>query len=249
MAYTITAPRNSFVKFEETTGLSTCYNQTHGCLPVYAPEDWAFQFYIQADTDEEADALCEIGSSGFTIGLVRDCDQAFFDLELTESPERYKIDGTTILVNWSHGFPDFFTEFDEGECFVVKIVVGDQHFCSNCFTRITAAEACDTSVVDYGNNDNAFGFAYCTGGEGVIDPGTGSCEPTVISFTEESELTIPYTTMLQNQYGPVPAVQVWVFNDAGELQNMGIEVRMDDVPATQIMINLGGPASGRVIIR
>lgn len=250
MGYSILTPTNSFVRFDSEAAVQHCIHGTFAtCLPVYANDDVAFQFVIEADTSEEAAALCQPGDSGIQIGLVRDCDQEAFDVEFNENPERYRISDLQILFNWPHGMPGMTGEMQVGECFYIRIIVGEEDpFCSNCFNRIS--DNCFTSVVDYTNEDDFAGFNYCNGE--AVDGGGGegiTCEPEIITFTNESLITIPYTTSMQDKYGEVPTIQVWIYDEAGNLVNMGVVAVFDAMPPTLITVNPGGPSSGIIVIR
>lgn len=247
MAITILTPTHSFVRFDGEQSETHCIHGTfNDCLPVYADDDVAFQFVVQADTPEEADVLCQTGESGLSIGLVTDCLQVDYDVELTQAPERYRISPQQVLFNWPHGLTGMVGFYDVGNCFMIRITVGDVTECSNCFQRI--GDDCFTSVVEYGNNENFAGFNYCNSGASV-DPGQISCEPTVIQFVNKSTLSIPYTTSLQDMYGEVPTVQVWIDDGSGSLVNMGITATFDAYPPTMINFDFGGPATGIIILR
>ena len=214
------------------------------CLPILFESDIAFQFVLTADTIEEANALCQIGESGIQIGLVTACDQPDFDVEFTEQPERFRISDLQVLYNWTHGLPGSLGFYDISECFYIRIITADFQYCSNCLQRID--NGCFSSVIEYGNDENAFGFSYCNG-ESPIDENL-SCAPTIIEFINKETLTIPYTAALAAMYGDIPTVQTWIY-DGTELVNMRIRVEFDQMPPTQINFDFGGLASGRIVIR
>lgn len=246
MSYSIISPSASFVHFGSEAPAHCIWGENKLCLPVYAEDDIAFQFVIEADTPEEASALCTPYGSGIDIGIVKDCDQEAFDVEFTELPERYRISDRQVLFNWPHGLPGMNEAILVTECFFIRVVAGEDQFCSNCFQRIP--EDCFTSVVEYGNGDNFGGFNYCNS-EAVSSGGDETCEPEIVTFNNVDTLSIPYTTSLQDKFGIVPTVQVWIYNEAGELQNMGVVATFDNVPVSFINIDMGGNASGIVIIR
>lgn len=71
MGYSIINPPKSFVQFgTPPPAESPCYPETEGALPVYEEADIAFQLAIQADTVEEANAICGIGASTIEFGLL-----------------------------------------------------------------------------------------------------------------------------------------------------------------------------------
>ncbi len=150
-----------------------------------------------------------------------------------------------MLYVWQHGMPGFTSVLDFGECFHIKIQILSQTFCSTtCFQRIK--DPCFTTVLQYSNDANAFGFAYCAGGEN-IDIETDDCEPTIIQFSNQATMVIPWTAFLQSKYGDAPNIAAWI-NDGGELVQAGIRIAYDTYPVNEIRIDFGGVASGVVRI-
>jgi hypothetical protein len=245
MGLTFVTPQNSFVRFDSESYTHCIWGENKLCLPVYAESDIAFQFIVEADTEEEADALCLAYESGIQMGIVLDCDQEGFTSEFEELPDRYRISPLQVLYNWANGVPGMIGNVDNGECFYIRVIVGEVTGCSNCFQRVP--EDCFTSVIEYGNDENFAGFNYCN--SGAVDSGDSTdCDPTVVTFTNQESLSIPYTASLQAKYGPVPTVQVWVYVD-GELQNVGVVATFDAMPPSFINVGLGGVSSGIVVIR
>ena len=243
--YNIVTPENSFVRFDAESSTHCIWGTNKLCLPVYEEADVAFQFVIEADTVEEADALCMPYEAGISMGIVMECDQEGFTAEFTELPDRYRISDLQILYNWPHGVPGMIGTVEVGECFFIRVVLGEESFCSNCFQRIP--DDCFTSVIEYGNDENFAGFNYCNAG--AIDSGDGGeCEPEIYSFTNVATLTIPYTTSLQDKFGLVPTVQIWIYID-GVLTNAGVVAQFDAMPPTQIYVDFGGVSSGIVVLR
>lgn len=247
MPYRITTSRFSFVQFDDTDNIVDCEFTTQKmCLPVFDVNDVWFQFIIESDTEEESDALCEIGTEPITIGLVENCGDGYL-VEFAEKPTRYRISPTKVLYVWQQGLPNFFNYIRVGQCFhimVSKPSIDDQTFCSNCFNRISGD--CHTSVLEYSNDENAFGFNYCAGEDTGQDE--AECEPTIIEFTNQANLTIPWTAFLQAKYGIAPNIQVWTYDENGELVAMGQRVEMDAIPPTEIRIDFGGVSSGFIKI-
>jgi hypothetical protein len=148
-----------------------------------------------------------------------------------------------------------------GDCFRIEVIVNingeDSSYLSNRFERI--GDDCFTSVVEYSSDDNGFGFNYCnspsdgTGGEGEPPtnppPTSDLCTPTRITFSNMSIVIIPYTQGMIDLYGNVPTVQVWIYDENGDLVRPEVEIKMDGYPPTVITISLGGNASGLIIIR
>lgn len=244
MGYQIINPKNSFVQFGGTNLQHCIFGEINICLPVYTDNDIAFQFVLQADTPEEISLLCDPSLSGISIGLVRICGQAAFDIEFTEMPDRYKISSLQVLFNWPHGMPGMIGEMDVNQCFYIRVSVDGVNYCSNCFQRIL--DDCFTSVLEYGNDDNFADFNYCNSESINIET---SCDPEVIEFTNKLTLTIPYTASMQNKYGTVPTVQVWIYDGAGILTNMGVVATFDAMPPNFIYVDLGGLSSGIIVIR
>jgi hypothetical protein len=249
MAYSITSPAQSFIQFSETGIIDHCiFDNIRFCLPVYDPNDVAFQAYING-TESEIDALCGVYGTPIAIGIVNACDDPDFLLEFTANPyndvpEIFRISATQLLVNWAHGVPGFTSVINYNECFKIRIQIGLIKFCSNCLERTT--DNCFTSVIEYSCDENCYGFNYC--GSGTTEAEELSCEPTIITFTNQSTLTIPYTQSLQDKYGPVPTVQVWI-SDGTNLVNMGITATFDAYPVNVISLDFGGPATGIIVIK
>lgn len=249
MAYAIISPAQSFVQFEETGKIDHCiFDKLNFCLPVFEPNDVAFQFIVTG-TESEIDALCGVYGIPIDIGIVRACDDEDFLLEFTSNPyndvpEIFRIAATQLLVNWSHGVPGFTSVIGYNECFKFRVQIGTVQFCSNCFERTT--DNCFTSVIEYGCDDNCYGFNYC--GSGSTESEELSCEPTIITFTNKSTLTIPYTASMVAAYGLAPTVQVWI-SDGTNLVNMGITATFDSYPPTVLGFDFGGPASGIIVVK
>lgn len=245
----IQSPRHSFVQFNETGTFDHCVFGAYTVpLPVYEYTDVAFQFYLNG-TSSELDAVCGVYGEPVRIGIVRECDDMDFLTEFTgnpynDVPEIYRLSDTQLLVNWAHGLPGFDSVIAVEGCFHIRIQIGEETFCSNVHKR--TSDSCFTSVIDYTNDENFAGFNYCS--SGAIDAEAISCEPTIIQFTNQSLLTIPYTQALKDAYGSAPSVQVWV-SDGTNLVNMGITATFDSYPVNTITVDLGGPGSGIVVIR
>lgn len=241
MPYSITSPRNSFVQFGGSSLVQSCnFRNFELCLPVLEEDDVWFQFIVTADTEEEADALCDLANSLISVSIVDECDGSTYKT-FTEQPDRYRIGPTQVLYNWQHGLPGFSEVVTIGDCFNIRVQVSeDNSACSNCLQRI--ADGCHTSVLEYGNEDNAFGFNYCNS-EGDADA-SDPCDPTFIQFVDVATLVIPYTTSLAAKYGTVPTLKVWIYDVSGELVNMSVRQAFDTYPPTEIRIDLGGPATG-----
>lgn len=249
MAIRIKAPTHSFIQFQETDVIDSCeFDPFSLCLPVFADNDIYFQFILEADTPEEADSLCDLTNSKVSIGIGENCDDDML-LEFVDKPDRYRIGNLAVLYNWSHGLPNFGSVISVGECFVIKIDVQGPYslysFCSGCLQRIS--NVCHTSVIEYGNDDNAFGFDYC-GGMSIDGDAAQNCDPLIIGFTNQASISIPYTTELQLKYGSTPTVRVWIYDDTGHLVDMGIRVTFDQFPPTIISADFGGISSGVIKI-
>ena len=250
MALTIINSQHSFVRFGETEQDPHCiWGSIDFCLPVFEQEDIYFQFVI-AGTEAEIDSLCTQDNSGIEVSLVSECNGTPI-MTFAQKPQRFRLSPTQLLYNWIHGFPNFTSVVDVNQCFLVQISVSSTYanetFCSNCFERI--ADDCFTSVIEYGMEEDGFGFKYCYGGNLETSADESTCEPTIITFVNVPTVAIPYTAMLLNKYGNLPTVQVWIYDDMGQLVNTGISVVFDSYPPTMINIDFGGSSSGIVIIK
>lgn len=258
---TIVSPQGSFIQFTNINLQHCVFGTVKRTLPVYADDDVAFQFLVRGTADEITE-LAAISSTGVSIGLAGPEDDLFSPtlIEFSDVPDRFKLSSTEILYNWTHGFPGFKDVINVGDCFRVQIIINttgsEDVFLSNDFERI--GDDCFSSVIEYGSDDNGFGFNYCGSGPGSItgpgseDPGTVdgmTCEPTRITFTNQATLQIPYTASLQAAYGSLPTVQAWIYDEAGDLVNAGISIKFDASPPTLITADFGGPASGVLIIK
>jgi hypothetical protein len=248
MAYSVSSPRNSFVQFGGSSVIQSCnFADLSLCLPVLDEDDAWFQFIV-AGSEEEIDTLCDIENELITLSIIDGCDGGTLKT-FTEKPDRYRISSTQMLYNWQHGFPGFASVVTVGQCFNVLVEIqglyGTVTGCSNCFQRI--AVGCHTSVIEYGNDDNAFGFNYCNS-EGEAGNAGDPCEPTFIEFTDIPTLTVPYTASMAAQYGAVPTIKVWIYDENGVLVNMSVRQAFDTYPPTQIMFDFGGNATGVIKI-
>lgn len=241
----IITPSKSFVRFDSPPAGHCIWGDSQTCLPFLLDDDVAFQFIVQGSTSEEIDALCDPINSGLRIGTVRDCDDEF-DVEFSDLPERYRISSLQVLYNWPHPLTGVSAFYQPGECFYIKIIIDSYPNligCSNCFQRIP--DGCFTSVIDYSNDENFAGFNYCN--SGAIDE-TVTCEPLVIPFTNETTLSIPYTSEKELAYGPFPTLQAWIY-DGPNLVNAGVSVQIQPGPPKIIYADFGGMASGVLIIK
>lgn len=256
MAITLISPTNSFVQFGETADSSLCiWGDLSFCLPVYDQDDVYFQFVIEG-TEADIDSLCTQTGDEIEVALVSECNDSPL-VTFSEKPDRFRLSLTQVLYNWSNGLPNFTAYVAVGECFKIQLTITATPYgypedidiiCSNCFERIPSD--CFTSVIEYGNDQDAYGFKYCAGGNLPSDPpDETTCEPTIVTFVGVATLSLPYTTVLQNKYGVFPTVQVWVYDGSGQLLNMGITAAFDTYPPTIISFDFGGIASGIIIIR
>lgn len=245
MAYKIISPINSFVQFGTSNLIQSCnYADITLCLPVFLQDDVYFQFIVSTDSEEEADALCDLTNSKVVVGMANDCEGVLIKT-FAEKPDRFRISPFQVLYNWSHGLPDFTDVVEVSKCFVIKVTIDESvDACSNCFQRI--ASDCHTSVLEYGNDDNFAGFNYCN--SQVVDSDAQDCDPTFISFTNQATLVIPYTTSMLAKYGNVPTLKVWLYDTNGELVNMTVRQAFDAYPPTELRFDFGGPGTGIIKI-
>ena len=242
---------HSFIKFGVADTETHCVFGTIAMyLPVYADTDLAYEFVVQG-TSSEIDALCTLDGSEIDMELVNDCgDMSSLTGTIAPQFQRVRLGDTQVLYMWSGTLTGWPGNISSGECFRIRVTVSSSYgslvSCSNILQRIT--DPCFTSVIEYGNDEDAFGFKYCQGGE-IATAGDVSCEPTNITFFNQATLDLPYTAQLQAKYGAIPTVQAWLYDPMGNLINMGITITFDNVPPTNIHFDMGGPASGLVIIR
>ncbi len=251
MAISIKTPANSFLRFDSSGSFThPIYGTITWRLPVYDEGDIAFQFVLEGDSPGEIDALLDLTNSLVVVGIANDCGDPYL-IQFTEKPERFKLSDFQVLYNWRHGVPNFDTVIGINECFIIRVEVQlygiTYSFCSNGLERI--GEDDFTSVLEYGNDENAFGFNYCAADP--VDPPSSltGCDPTVITFNNVPTLTLPYTAQLQAMYGDVPTIQTWIYDGNGDLVNMGIQVLMDNVPPTMLSWDFGGNASGKIVLK
>lgn len=243
MPYSIQTSQFNFLQFGELDSMDLCnWPGEEMCLPVYSEDDVWFQFVVVADTEEEADALCNQDNAMVRVGIIQQCTDAL--APYAQLPTRYRISPTQVLYGWQHGLPGITQDVEIGNCFRIGILVSEQFFCSNCFQRI--GNDCYTQVLQYSNDENAFGFNYCSGGS-ADEGGDVDCDPIIIQFNNQATMTIPWTAFLQAKYGSSPQVQVWV-NDGGELVVAGIRVAMDAFPPTELRFDFGGVSTGIIKI-
>ena len=248
MAVTVTNSTNSFIRFT-ADAVDACESPTvEYCLPVYEAADINFQFIVSG-TAAEITALIQPAVGELSLALVTTCGGTPL-ISFAAKPNRFKLSDTQLLYTWESGFPGFPGTIVNRQCFLLQITIGLLTFCSNCFERIT--DPCFTSVLEFGNDEDAFGFKYCFGGN-VDDGGGGGttidCTPTIIEFINQSTLAIPYTALLKSKYGNVPVIQTWIYDPSGVLTNMNIQATFDAYPPTVITWDFGGNASGLVIVR
>ena len=245
MAITILNSANSFIRFDEVQPESDClWGDLNFCLPVFEQSDVHFQWVVSG-TEAEIDALCTLTASEVSVALVSDCGEAPL-MTFAEKPARYRLSLTQILYNWDRGLPNFTSVIEDAQCFRIQVTINSVEFCSNCLERIT--DDCYTSVIEYGNDEDIFGFKYCFAGN-IDDDIVVSCEPTIVNFMDVATLAIPYTASLKASYGNFPTVQAWIYDGMGQLVNMGITIGFDGYPPTVINLDFGGNATGIVIIR
>lgn len=255
----ITAPKGSFVQFEPTDTEHCTWGTVRATLPVYSEDDVKFQFFVTG-TEEEIDELANFYTTGVTVGLVSVEEGELTEptiLEFEDEPERYRLSDTVMLYNWTAGLPGLFGVVDVRECFKIQVTLnlseGGYSQNSNRFIRI--GDPCFTSVLEYTNDDNFAGFNYCISADGSVTPlpptngEPPTCEPTTITFSNISTFTLPYTTQLQDAYGPIPTVQVWLYDIDGQLVLSTIQAKGDAYPPDNLFFDFGGNASGIIIIK
>lgn len=250
MALTIINSPHSFIRFNDPASPAYCgWGSVEYCLPAFDDEDAYFQFIIDGEV-EEIDNLCTPDAAEIEVGIITGECLDTPVLVFSQKPVRFRLSDTQILYNWEHGIPGFKSVIDVNKCFKIQVHIIEPYlnyyFCSNCFERV--ADDCFTSVIEYGNDEDSFGFKYCNGGE-VEGGGDGSCDPVVVQFINQATLSIPYTALLQSKFGPMPTVQAWLYDNMGQLVNMGIQIAFYGYPVQFINLDFGGAGTGIVIIR
>jgi len=237
---------HSFIRFS-ADAVDSCQDpKVDYCLPVFSQADINFQFIVQG-TAAEITALSQPGVAEITMALVTTCGGAPL-ISFAQKPQRFKISETQLLYTWEHGFPGFPGTVKNSQCFLLQITVGGVNYCSNCFERII--DPCFTSVLEFGNDEDAFGYKYCHGlGASDAEAGNIDCTPTIINFLNQSTLAVPYTAEMKTKYGNVPTIQTWIYDAAGVLTNMNIQATFDAYPPNILNFDFGGPASGIIVIR
>lgn len=250
MAIILRTPQNSFVRFGEPDSFNhPIYGVIKYCLPVFDENDHAFQFVLEGADPTETNLLLDLTNDIVVLGIVNDCGDPYL-IQFTEKPERFKISDRQVLYNWRHGLPNFDSVIDVGECFRIRVEVQlygiTYEFCSTCFERI--GDDAFTSVLEYGNDENAFGFNYCAATP--VDPAAvDDCDPLVITFNNQSSLALPYTAQMLAKYGPAPSIQTWGYDGNGDLVNMGITETRDNIPPSMLNWDFGGNLSGIIVIK
>jgi hypothetical protein len=254
MAVNILSPKFSFIEFDRNTPVVSNNFEVQGmCLPYVDNNDIAFQFLTYTSTKAETDFICA-SNPAFRMGLVFNPGDlaTFYDMPVGNQPSRYRLDDTTILWLWPHGFPgvahgDFGAY---GKCFYIRVEIatdlGWTAFHSNCFQYIQSDAF--TAVVEYGGDENQFGFNYCFDDDVLVPGSPAICVPTFLPFNNLSTLIIPVTAQMTDMYGSLPSAQVWIYDVTGELVETYIRAAYDAYPPTQLRFDFGGPASGVIKI-
>jgi hypothetical protein len=171
MAYTFRNPLYSLVQFGATLPLQT--------LPVALASDLAFQFFVDFDTETDANAAEAADPATLQLILLSGSDNTpttFFTNKLIDYSlanyffDKYRLSATSILYTWKNGLPGFDTgitgqpkHVDCEECFQLIVVgsVGNTAIAlfSNDFVRVCDTEY--TSVLKYRCNENSYQFNYC----------------------------------------------------------------------------------------
>lgn len=168
---------NSFFQLQNPVNFN-CVEPIEVCLPVLTNSDlygWALY------TDEEV-SESERGEYNFYFRLVKDCSQSVANFEPSTGVrftpvKESKEGGNTILLPPKvkpDGTPyNYGVDFLQcGECFFIQVIRVYHPFestvyekeivgCIGCFQKI--CDPCYTSVIQYYNKENAFGFVYTTG--------------------------------------------------------------------------------------
>lgn len=81
-----------------------------------------------------------------------------------------------------------------------------------------------------------------------VNPDT-SGKNEIIAFSNVTTVTIPWNTTRKNRFGDAAVIYVEVIGDDGLYRQTSVEIVPDDPNnTTSYNIDLGGPATGRIII-
>ncbi len=75
------------------------------------------------------------------------------------------------------------------------------------------------------------------------------CPSTTVSFVNAANTVIPYTPLLQQQYGPTPRVYVWYRDDVTGEYLQSSFFTFTSYGGGNIEVDHGGPQTGFVVIR
>lgn len=173
MSRRIISPDFSFVRFAVASE-EQAYRNT---LPVYLNTDLKFQFFIDCDTIVEADAVLAESPDHLRLVLLEargyddDSDLIsgiIYDFTTAggKTFELVRISDYTIALLWEKDLVNLPTHIDCDQCFRLglNIQIGATNYrrASNTFYRSCSSK--NTSLIEYANDENVFGFAYCTTG-------------------------------------------------------------------------------------
>lgn len=171
----------SFVNFT-TDGSTTetdfsCVDSVGGCYPISDLNDVKFQVLMTLGIDDANYDRIIGGLATFHISVAHSCDEC--DSASTKAAqlhvEPWKSSGTDMydyivlsVDEWTH--PEVLDPFNDGECLVMclwlkggegQVVEYVKVGCSQCFIKVV--DTCDTSIVEYRQNETSMGF-YNNGG-------------------------------------------------------------------------------------
>jgi hypothetical protein len=158
MANSITDARNSFITFNDELFLTQreCAIVKPFCLPVFEASDITFQFTLNSTSSfSEINSRIRIRTKSLdgTFSFVTGYTKYTYEVATNNYLIVIKLSNSTLL-----------DAYNVGECFQIDFALsfdGEIYFnqtANQCFQRI--ADTCFTSVVDFNNNENAFGFIY-----------------------------------------------------------------------------------------
>lgn len=170
LEYSIRVPQYGFI-WQLPTDVNCLYDE-QVCIPVFAAEDLAFQFLV--DVNNAALWETDYGMKfEYFIKVSTSCTPGQYDYS---APIMYdltwKFPTSTLGVGMSSVNTAFrFGDLPVNTCLYLSLVKrtwdsgtgqGDYHerieLCSKCFKVIT--DPCYTTLLQYRNNENAFGFIY-----------------------------------------------------------------------------------------
>jgi hypothetical protein len=169
MSFSISSPAYSFVNFNALPDTDLCcIGDVETCLPLVQNDDLQFQFFVNTDTIDTANAMESIHINNIQLLLVDGAGSTElhnWTLDDTLLFEVIRTGPTTLTYLWKNdlsSLANVLVPYDE--CFRLKLKVNysgtTEEAISNCF--IVKQSDCYTSVLEYTNDEDYGDFAYCS---------------------------------------------------------------------------------------